>query len=84
MATYSIATAKDQLSRLMDEALAGETVVIDRDGASAVELRPRIQRVRPRTITQADIDWLRVRRAEIPSSDESAADVIRKMRDEEE
>ena len=38
MGTYSIAQAKDQLSRLIDEALAGEIVTITRNGNPVVSL----------------------------------------------
>jgi prevent-host-death family protein len=40
MSTYSIAQAKDQLSRLVDEALAGKQVTITRHGKPVAELRP--------------------------------------------
>jgi prevent-host-death family protein len=39
MARYSVATTKDNLSKLIDKALAGEEVVITRHGKPAVELR---------------------------------------------
>ncbi len=39
MAHYSVATTKDNLSKLIDKALAGEEVVITRHGKPAVELR---------------------------------------------
>ena len=40
MSSYSVAYAKEQLSKLIDEALAGESVVITRHGKPVVELRP--------------------------------------------
>jgi prevent-host-death family protein len=39
MSSYTIATAKEHLSRLIDEALAGEPVTITRDGQPVAELR---------------------------------------------
>ncbi|KAF2991094.1 type II toxin-antitoxin system Phd/YefM family antitoxin [Methylocystis sp. MJC1] len=40
MSSYPIAKAKEQLSRLVDEALSGETVTITRHGKPVVKLRP--------------------------------------------
>ena len=40
MASYSVAKAKDNLSKLIDEALAGEAVTITGHGKPVVELRP--------------------------------------------
>jgi antitoxin (DNA-binding transcriptional repressor) of toxin-antitoxin stability system len=39
MAKYSVANTKDNLSKLIDKALAGEEVIITRHGKPAVELR---------------------------------------------
>lgn len=39
MPHYSVATSKDQLSSLIDKALAGEEVIITRRGKPTVELR---------------------------------------------
>jgi prevent-host-death family protein len=39
MSRYSVATTKDNLSSLIDKALAGEEVVITRHGKPTVELR---------------------------------------------
>lgn len=40
MSTFSVAEAKNNLSKLIDLALQGETVTITRHGAPVVELRP--------------------------------------------
>ena len=40
MSSYSSAKAKDNLLKLIDEALAGEEVTITRRGKPVVELRP--------------------------------------------
>ena len=80
MSTHSVAEAKNQLSKLIDRALKGEGVVITRRGEPVVELRP--VRPAPRPITEADIEWLRVRRvgAKMPETD--AGTLVSKMRDE--
>ena len=39
MATYSVAEAKTHLPRLIDEAMAGEEVIISRRGRPVAELR---------------------------------------------
>ena len=40
MSTHSVAEAKNQLSRLIDRALNGESVVITRHGHPVVEIKP--------------------------------------------
>ena len=45
MATYNLAQAKDQLSKLVDEALSGELVTITRHGKPVVH-PPRPSRPR--------------------------------------
>lgn len=39
MPSYSVATTKDNLSSLIDKALAGEEVIITRHGKPTVEMR---------------------------------------------
>jgi prevent-host-death family protein len=82
MSTYSIAQAKDQLSRLVDEALAGKQVTITRHGKPVAELRPAGHS--PRPTTKADIIWLRKRRQALPPLGGDAVSVVRAMRDEPE
>lgn len=84
MSSYPIAKAKEQLSRLIDAALAGETVTITRHGKPVVELHPSKPAVAPRRMTKANLEWLRKRRDERPPLGEDAATLIRRMRDEEE
>jgi prevent-host-death family protein len=81
MTTHSIAEAKNQLSKLIDRALQGEPVVITRRGEPVVELKP-VQPA-PRPITQADIEWLRARRAQLPYCKTDAGTLVSQMRDEE-
>jgi prevent-host-death family protein len=80
MSTYGVAEAKNQLSKLIDRALAGEGVLITRRGEPVVELKP----VRPaaHSITEADIEWLRARRVgrSIPKID--AGQLVSILRDE--
>ena len=80
MSTYSIAQAKDQLSRLVDEALAGKQVTIARHGKPVAELRPAA--LAPRPTTKADIQWLRKRRQALPPFGDDAVSVVRAIRDE--
>ena len=65
MGTYSIAQAKDQLSRLIDEALTGEIVTITRHGKPVVSLTPSAPA--PRPVTEAEIEQMRLRRSLRPS-----------------
>ena len=81
MATYSIAQAKDQLSKLVDEALAGETVTITRHGKVVAELRPAAEGDAGRWSPEL-IDEIAARAKSLPSLGESAADIVRRMRDE--
>ncbi len=59
MPRYSVATTKDNLSKLIDKALAGEEVIITRHGKPTVKLRA----VQPPRIDRATMmEWLRKRR----------------------
>jgi prevent-host-death family protein len=80
MSTHSIAEAKNQLPKLIDRALNGETIVITRRGQPVVELKP--VRPAPRPMTDADIEWLRARRALLPACKTDAATLVRQMREE--
>lgn len=85
MSTHSVAEAKNQLSRLIDRALKGEGVVITRRGEPVVELKPvlPVPTTTTRPATEADLEWLRARRARLPPSKTDAATLVRQMRDEE-
>jgi prevent-host-death family protein len=86
MPTYSVAETKDNLSALIDRALAGEEVIVTRHGKpvaaiSAIPAPPRP----PRPITEQDIAWLRSIRARVgtaPGAEDAGAFVSR-MRDED-
>jgi prevent-host-death family protein len=81
MATYTLAQAKDQLSKLVEEALSGTPVTITRHGKPAVHLFPA--QPEPGPMTKADLDWLAEQRATRPYIDVDAGGFIRSMRDEE-
>lgn len=81
MPSYSLAQAQDQLSRLVDEALAGEPVTITRDGAAVVSLTPSV--ASPQPITGEYLAEISRRRALGPRLASDAVSMIREMRDEE-
>ncbi|MES2343271.1 MAG: type II toxin-antitoxin system prevent-host-death family antitoxin [Pseudomonadota bacterium] len=60
MTAYSISDARKSLSRLIDRALAGETVIISRHGRTVAELRP-IAMSDPKA-SRASYAWLKARR----------------------
>ncbi|MGO9005316.1 MAG: type II toxin-antitoxin system Phd/YefM family antitoxin [Beijerinckiaceae bacterium] len=82
MPSYSLAKAKDQLSKLVDEALAGEQVIITRHGKPAVELRRAGNE--PADLRLSADEWvrLRARRDARPSLGGDSVAIVRSMRDE--
>lgn len=80
MSTYSVADAKNNLSRLIDRALGGEGVTITRHGRPVVELRP-VARA-PGPLNPADVDWVAARRRGRPGDTDAGA-LLSRMRDEE-
>ena len=80
MGIYSVAEAKNQLSKLIDRALGGEGVLITRRGEPVVELRA--VRPAPRPITEADIEWLRARRVGKTMPKIDAGQLVSTLRDE--
>jgi prevent-host-death family protein len=81
ISVYSIAQAKDHLSKLIDEALAGEDVTITRHGKAVVKLRPTRPAAEGRWSAEL-IDEIAARARSLPSLGENAADIVRRMRDE--
>jgi len=81
LSTYSIAQAKDQLSKLVDEALAGDTVTITRHGKAVVELRPASAPASGYWPPEF-IDEIEAEATTLPPLREGAADIVRGMRDE--
>ncbi|HEX2257118.1 MAG TPA: type II toxin-antitoxin system prevent-host-death family antitoxin [Afifellaceae bacterium] len=84
MGKHSIAEAEGRLAELIDRALAGEEIVITRDGRQAVALRPVTPVAPARPLTQEDMDWLAARRAGRKPSKIDAGTLLSQMRDEEE
>jgi prevent-host-death family protein len=82
MTDYPLVKAKEQLSRLIDKALAGEEVTITRHGKPVVDLRPRLASGQGRPMS-ALIDEIAARAKLLPPLKESAAETVRRMRDEE-
>ena len=80
MSTHSLDEAKNALSELIDRALAGEGVVITRDGRPVVELRPVAPP--PRPVQPEDLDWLAARRLGRPVEPD-AGRLLSEMRDED-
>lgn len=80
MSSYSVAHAKEQLSKLIDEALAGESVVITRHGKPVVELRPS-REASARIAKRLDISELRRRRDARPHAGEDSVAVLRRLRE---
>jgi prevent-host-death family protein len=80
MATYSLAEAKNQLSKLVDQALTGEPVTITRHGKAVAHLTS----AEPvgRAMDKEMLNWLAKRRATRPRLKVNSVDVIRAMRDE--
>ena len=72
MARYSVATTKNNLSRLIDKALAGEEVVITRHGKPTVamsvvpseELKPKLSRAE----MSESLERIRLLRESLPSA----------------
>jgi prevent-host-death family protein len=82
MATYSIAEAKDQLSKLVRQAEEGEDVAITRHGKIVAHLRSAVER--PHRQPSHDLIARIVERAKSrPSLGEKAVDIVRRMRDGE-
>lgn len=60
MSSYGVAEAKNQLTSLIDRAMAGEEVIITRHGKPVVELKPTAKPLK--TPTREAFEWLRARR----------------------
>jgi prevent-host-death family protein len=82
MATYTLAQAKNQLSKLVDEALTGTPVTITRHGKPVVHVTPA-QPVGGKPMTKEEIDELARFRKKLPRPSKSGVEIIRQMRDED-
>ena len=76
MESVSLADAKAHLSELVDRVEAGEAIAITRRGKPVARLAPA---TRPRT--PVDAARLAALTATMPPAPESAADLVRAMRD---
>ncbi len=76
----SIVEAKNNLSALIDRALAGEEIIITRHGTPVVTLKPI--KPKPPRMTAADFEWLDRHRVTF-SDGQDAGDLLRIMRDED-
>lgn len=87
MSQHSLAEALERLPDLIDRALAGEGIVITRDGMPAVELRPlplpASFPAKDRHMTEAEWDRLASRRVgDRRRVAEDAGELVSRMRDE--
>ena len=78
MERINLADAKARLSEIVDRVEAGESIEIVRRGKPAARLVPTNKR---RELKPVDVEALRKLRATMPYQEESAAELIRKMRD---
>lgn len=69
----------DKLHDLVDRALAGDEVVITRDGKPVAELRPIVT---PETLV-GSLEWLRQRAMARPAVDIKSVDLLREMYEED-
>lgn len=78
MERINLADAKARLSEIVDRVEAGESIEIVRRGKPAARLVPTSK---PRELKPIDFEALRKLRESLPYQEESAADLIRRMRD---
>ncbi len=82
MARYSVATTKDNLSSLIDKALAGEEVIITRHGKPTVSLRAVEADPQPRPSNAEWMKRLKTLRDSLPPARTSFLD-LKGMDDED-
>ncbi len=82
MPVYSIAKAKDNLSKLVDEAVAGEEVAITRHGKVVAYVHPAVERP-IRQPPHELVAEIMARARKRPRLEEPGVDIIRRMRDGE-
>ena len=84
MSEHILLEAEGKLSELVDRALAGEDVVITRDGRPVAELRPLsgpAEAPKPRMSPEESIAWLRANRVPTRAKTD-AGELLRQLRDE--
>lgn len=82
MSVIKINDMKDQIEELVTRVQAGETILIEKDGQTVAKLEGIVA---PATKPDPEeFDWESLRRFtdSLPPAKESAADLIRRMRDE--
>jgi prevent-host-death family protein len=79
MTQHSVAEATNDLSDLINRSLAGEAVVITRDGQPVVELRPVMRPGKP--VTEEFLAWTKANRIDLGLKVDSVT-MVREMRDE--
>ena len=67
MGAYSVAQAKQDLERLVEEALTGEVVTITRDGQPVVTLKPTPPGEAKLPVYAEYIEWMRKRASALPA-----------------
>ena len=82
MGKHTTIEATDEMSALIDLALAGETVVITRGGAPMAELKA-VAQPKSGKMTLADLEWLRQNRVPANQAGLDAGAFVSKMRDED-
>jgi prevent-host-death family protein len=81
MSEHSVQDATQNLADLIDRALAGEGVVITRDGRPVATLSPI--RAAGRSIRASDLDWLAARRVPVTTIGDDAGRLVSRLRDDE-
>ena len=81
MSTHSVAEAKNQLSRLIDRALDGESVIITRHGHPVVEIKPLKSPVRHSA--KDALAWLEGKRLKLRGEGVDPVELVAQMRDED-
>lgn len=79
MATYSVAAAKNSLSRLIDEALGGDEVMITRHGKPTV----RLTVIEPPTTNKRGARWLYERGVPYTPGAPDSVELLRRVYEEE-
>lgn len=79
MESISFTDAKGRFDEIIDQAEAGDDVVITRDGKPVVVVKA--VQVKAPSRLPIDFEALRALRAEMPMATVSAVDIVREMRD---
>lgn len=81
MPKFSVAEAKNNLSKLIDLALKGEQVTITRHGVEVIGLTPKLAQAQTRRTPQEDIEWLRANAVAPKPGFETPQESLQAMRD---